>query len=207
MSFCPLGLRTVFVLSSMAAALPLQAAPDTVDGAPPDKIFRHRIDPRPVSGQLVIDGYPMPFPAGSYVDGAQQASPAVYGGVFYFPPTTLQSPINGLGLVTLSLQLFHRGSTYNPIVGTNLAGIQMDNVYLQLYSATVSGIPVPLGSDCSFGPVVLGATGTWNSSFATMSGNEIVIPPVPAGACSGYGTTLNDAIAGSNNSVTITIGF
>ena len=109
--------------------------------------------------------------------------------------------------MTLNVQLHHRGTTYNPLVANNVAGVQLDNVYLQLYSATVSGIPVALGSDCQFGPIVLGATGTWNASAATMSGGGIVIPPVPATACSGYGTTLNNSIAGSNNSVTITIAL
>jgi hypothetical protein len=192
-----------------AAALPLQAFADVdaVEGTPPDKIFRHKMDPRPVSGQFVINGFPMPFPAGSFVNGAQQASPAVYGGVFYFPQTTLQSNVNGLGMVVLTVQLFHNGSTYNPFVAPSVAGIQMDNVYLKLYSATVSGVPVSLGNDCNFGPITFGATGTWNATTATMTGGQIVIPPVPPTACSGYGATLNNSIAGSNNTVTITIGL
>ncbi|WP_257388331.1 hypothetical protein [Tahibacter caeni] len=189
----------------LCAVLPLQAETDTVDGALPDRIFRHRIEGQPVSGEFVINGFPMPFPAGSHANGAQQASPAVYAGRFYFPASTLQSNINGLGFVTLNLQLQHRGTTYNPLVANNVAGVQLDGVYLQLFSATVSGIPVSLGSDCVFGPIVLGATGTWNGVVATMSGNGITIPPVPASACSGYGATLNGSIAGSNNAVTMAI--
>jgi len=188
-------------------ALPLQAGTDAVAGSPPDKIFRHRIDGQPVSGQFVINGFPLTFPAGSWANGGQQASPAVYPGSFYFPQTTLQSHVNGLGFVTLNVQLQHRGTTYNPLLANHVAGVQLDNVYLQLYSATVSGIPVALGSDCVFGPIVLGATGSWNAAAATMSGGGIVIPPVPATACSGYGTTLNNSIAGSNNTVTITIAL
>ena len=134
------------------AALPLQA--QTL----PDRIFRHRMEPRPVSGQFVINGFPMPFPSGSIANGAQQASPGVYSGVLYFPPSSLQSNVNGLGMVTLTLQLIHLGSTYNPMTAPNVAGIQMDNVYLQLQSATVSGVPVALGSDCIYGPMVIGVT-------------------------------------------------
>ncbi len=189
------------------AALPLQAETGAPEGTLPDKIFRHRIDGQPVSGQFVINGFPMAFPAASWANGAQQASPAVYTGSFYFSATTLQSNVNGLGFVTLNVQLHHRGTTYNPLLANNVAGVQLDNVYLQLYSATVGSIPVSLGSDCLFGPIVLGATGSWNSVAATMSGGGIVIPPVPATACSGYGTTLNNSIAGSNNSVTITIAL
>ncbi|WP_313915053.1 hypothetical protein [Tahibacter sp.] len=184
------------------AALPLQA--QTL----PDRIFRHRMEPRPVSGQLVINGFPMPFPSGSIANGAQQASPGVYSGVLYFPPSSVQSNVNGLGMVTLTLQLIHLGSTYNPIVAPNVAGIQMDNVYLQLQSATVSGVPVALGSDCIYGPIVIGVTGTWNASAETMSGGGITIPPIAnSAACAGFATTLNNSIAGTNNSATITITF
>lgn len=184
------------------AALPLQA--QTL----PDRIFRHRMEPRPVTGQFVINGFPMPFPSGSIANGAQQASPGVYSGVLYFPPTTMQGNINGLGMVTLNAQLIHLGSTYNPMTAPNVAGIQMDNVYLRLDSATVSGVPVALGSDCNYGPITLGATGTWNASNETMSGGGIVIPPIANGsACAGFANTLNNSIAGSNNSVTITIAF
>lgn len=185
----------------LAAALPLQAQ------TPPDKIFRHKIDGRPVSGQFVINGYPMTFPNGSFADGAQQASPAVYGGIFYFPPATFQSNVNGLGMVVLNTQLFHRGTTTNALTSPSTAAIQMTNVYLHLYSATVSGVPVPLGNDCVFGPILFSAQGTWSAASATMSGNNITIPPVPPTACNGYASTLNNAIAGSNNSVTIAIGL
>jgi hypothetical protein len=197
------ALAVVLVL----AALPLHAQTEATQGTPPDRIFRHYIEGRPVSGQFVINGFPMAFPAGSFVNGAQQASPSVYGGVFYFPPSTVQSNVNGLGMVTLNSQLLHLGSTYNPVIAPNVAGVQMDNVYLQLQSATVSGVPVALGSDCIYGPIVLGATGTWNASAANMSGGGIVIPPVPTTACAGFGGTLNNSIAGSNNSVTINIAF
>jgi len=182
--------------------LPLQA--QTL----PDRIFRHRMEGRPVSGQLVINGFPMPFPSGSIANGAQQASPGVYGGVLYFPPSSVQSNVNGLGMVTLNSQLIHLGSTYNPISAPNIAGIQMDNVYLHLQSATVSGVPVALGSDCNYGPIVLGATGTWNASTETMTGSGITIPPIAnSAACAGFANTLNNSIAGSNNSVTIAITF
>lgn len=183
----------------LAVAMPLQAQSD--------KIFRHKIDGRPVSGQLVVDGYPMTFPNGSFADGAQQASPAVYGGIFYFPPQSFQSNVNGLGMVVLNTQLFHRGTTNNQLSSPATASIQMTNVYLHLYSATVSGFPVPLGNDCVFGPILFAAQGTWSAASATMSGNNITIPPVPPTACNGYASTLNDAIAGSNNSVTIAIGL
>jgi hypothetical protein len=184
------------------AALPLQA--QTL----PDRIFRHRMEPRPVSGQLVINGFPMPFPSGSIANGAQQASPGVYGGVLYFPPTSMQGNINGLGMVTLYAQLIHLGSTWNPMTAPNVAGIQMDNVYLRLDSATVSGFPVALGSDCIYGPILIGISGTWNASNETMSGGGITIPPIAnSAACAGYANTLNNSIAGSNNTVTITIAF
>jgi hypothetical protein len=196
-----------FVLSLLlcCAVPPLQAQVDLTEGTLPDKIFRHGIEGRPVTGQLVVNGYPMPFPAGSYAGGAQQASPGVYGGRFYFPPSTLQSNVNGLGLVTLNTQLVHQGVTSNSLVLPEQAGIQMTDVYLRLTSATVSGVPVSLGSDCSFGPILISAQGIWNISAAAMSGSPITIPPVAANACGGYATTLNNSIAGSNNSVSIVI--
>lgn len=183
----------------LAVAMPLQAQSD--------KIFRHKIDGRPVSGQFVINGFPMPFPAGSFADGAQQASPAVYGGIFYFPPSTLQSNVNGLGMVTLNTQLFHRGTTNHALTSPSTASIQMTNVYLHLYSATVSGIPVSLGNDCVYGPILFAAQGSWNAASTTMTGSNITIPPVPPTACSGYASTLNNSIAGSNNTVTITVAL
>lgn len=197
-----------FRVQSALAAFLLFAALPLLAQTPPDRIFRHRMEPRPVSGQFVINGFPMPFPSGSIANGAQQASPGVYGGVLYFPPSTLQSNVNGLGMVTLNLQLIHLGSTWNPMTAPNVAGIQMDNVYLRLDSATVSGIPVALGSDCIYGPILIGISGTWNASNETMSGGGITIPPIAnSAACAGYANTLNNSIAGSNNSATITIAF
>ncbi len=197
-----------FRVQSALAAFLLFAALPLLAQTPPDRIFRHRMEPRPVSGQFVINGFPMPFPAGSIANGAQQASPGVYSGVLYFPPSTLQSNVNGLGMVTLNLQLIHLGSTWNPMTAPNVAGIQMDNVYLRLDSATVSGIPVALGSDCIYGPILIGISGTWNASNETMSGGGITIPPIAnSAACAGYANTLNNSIAGSNNSATITIAF
>lgn len=192
----------------LCAALPVHALDKFVsdpDGTLPDKIFRHGIEGRPVTGQFVVNGYPMPFPNGSFVGGAQQASPGLYGGRFYFPPSTLQSNVNGLGLVTLNTQLVHQGFSDNPLVLPEFASIQMADVYLRLTAATVSGIPVSLGNDCNFGPILINAQGIWNISAAAMSGNNISIPPVPPTACGGYGTTLNNSIAGSNNSVSIVI--
>lgn len=188
-----------------AAALPVLAQSEASEGTPPDKIFRGRIDGLPVTGQFVVNGFPMPFPAGSHAAGAQQATPGVYGGRFYFPPSTLQSNVNGLGLVTLNTQLVHQGVTTNSLTLPESASIQMTEVYLRLTSATVSGVPVSLGSDCNFGPILINAQGIWNISAAAMSGNAITIPPVPSNACGGYGTTLNNSIAGSNNSVSIVI--
>lgn len=193
------------VLPLLFTVMPVQAQTDATTGTLPDKIFRHRIDGRPVSGQFVINGFPMAFPAGSFVDGAQQASPATYGGIFYFPPATFQSNVNGLGLVTLNTQLTHSGTTSNPLSSPSTAGIQMTNVYLRLQSATVSGVPVALGNDCVFGPILFSAQGSWNAASANMSGSQITIPPVAGNACAGFATTLNNSIAGSNNTVTINI--
>ena len=41
-----------------------------------------------------------------------------------------------------------------------------------------------------------------------MSGGGITIPPIAnSAACAGFANTLNNSIAGTNNSVTITIAF
>lgn len=200
--------RNIVSLSALllcAVTLPALAQSEASEGSLPDRIFRSRIDGLPVTGQLVVNGFPMPFPAGSHVGGAQQASPGVYGGRFYFPPSTLQSNVNGLGLVTLNTQLVHQGTTSNTLALPEQAGIQLTDVYLRLTSATVSGVPVSLGSDCNFGPILINAQGVWNISAAAMSGNSVTIPPVPSTACAGFGTTLNNSIAGSNNSVSIVI--
>jgi hypothetical protein len=190
----------------LLATGPAAAFDTTPDGTLPDRIFRQLFEGRPVSGQLVIKGYPMAFPPNSHVNGAHQASPATYVGRFWFPSSTLQSNVNGLGMVTLNTQLIHLASSSNPIAAPNVASIQVNDVYLHLMSATVSGIPVSLGNDCIFGPIQLNAQGSWNVSQATMSGNAVTIPPAPANACGGYASTLNNSIAGNtNNSVTINI--
>ncbi|TDR38223.1 hypothetical protein DFR29_12223 [Tahibacter aquaticus] len=199
--------RTTVLLAALLLAGTVQAQFDATTGTPPDRLFRHGIDGRPVSGQIVVNGYPMPFPAGSYVNGAQQASPAVYGGQFSFPASTLQSNVNGLGLVTLTTRLQNMSGSYNPLVGGNLAGLQIYDVYLQLQSATVSGIPVSLGSDCRFGPFLVSAQGSWNATTATVSETGFTIPPVAPTACNGYGATLSNSIAGSNNSITVNIAL
>ena len=176
----PRRLAAVLLTALLLAAGQAAASDTAPDGTPPDRIFRQLFEGRPVSGQLVVRGYPMPFPAGSHVNGAQQASPAVYGGRFWFPPSTLQSNVNGLGLVTLNTQLVHLGTSYNPLVGGNTAGIQVYDVYLHLISATVSGFPVSLGNDCIFGPMTLNAQGSWNAATVEVSRSSGGQPSSPA---------------------------
>jgi hypothetical protein len=199
--------RAALLSLLLSAAAPLLAQTESPEGALPDRMFRWGFDGRPVSGQLVVNGFPMPMPSGSHVHGSHQPTPGVYDGTFYFPSSTLQSNVNGLGLVTLTVQLLHQGLSSTSMVAGGTAGQQLTDLYLQLQSATVSGVPVALGSDCKFGPIFVSVPGSWNATTMTATGNGITIPPVAAGTCAGFSSTLNNSIAGSNNSITINISL
>lgn len=171
-----------------------------------DYIFRHGIDRRVVTGTMTINGYPMPVPSGAGVNGAHIAGAGSYGGGFYFPSSSFTAPINGLGMVTLTVQWIHLGSSTSQFFDNTTATIGVNEMYFDLQSAVVSGTPVPL-SNCSFGPVTWNLGGTWNNTYTQASQTGFVIPPKQASACSGFGTQISNAVAGSNNSVTLSINI
>jgi len=186
-----------FLLAMLGTAtLPAQAG---------DYIFRYGLDPRAVTGSLTINGYTMAVPANSYVNGAHAPSDGTYGGMFFFPTSTLQSTIQGLGPVTLTVQLVHQGTSSSVFYPNTTATIGLSQLYLHLQSATVSGFPVSLGSDCIFGPITLATNGSWNTAYAQAAQSGYTIPPVAPTACAGYGTQISNSVATSNNSVTLAI--
>ena len=186
------------VLSALAL---LAASESAIAG---DFIFRYGMEPRSVSGTTTVNGYPMPLPAGSSINGPHAPSAGTYGGLLYFPSQSFTAPIQGLGTVTLTVQWIHLGTSnanYFENTGVTMSANQM---YLDLQSAIVSGTPVPL-SNCRFGPVTWNMAGAWNTSYAQVSQNGFTIPPRQSSDCSGFGTPISNSIAGSNNSVTLVI--
>ena len=186
---------------ALLALAPLAASAPAFAG---DYIFRYGNEPRAVTGSVTVNGFPMPVPSGAGVNGAHIAGSGSYGGTFYFPSQSFTAPINGLGMVTLTVQWIHLGTSSSQFLDNTSASIGVTQMYFDLQSAVVGGTPVPL-SNCAFGPVAWNLAGTWNSTTAQASQTGFVIPPKQASDCSGFGTPISNAIAGSNNSVTLSI--
>ena len=175
-----------------AAALCALAAAGTA--AAGDYIYRYSFEPRPVTGSTTVNGYPMPFPNGASVNGAHAPSSGTYGGPFYFPTQTLQAPINGLGMVTLTVQWVHLGTSSAQYLDNTSATVTVNQMYLELQTAVVSGVPVPL-SNCMFGPITWNTSGSWNVSYSHSTQTGFTIPPVGPTDCSGYGSTISNSVA------------
>lgn len=185
----------VLAAASFAVAGPASAG---------DFIFRNGIEPRAVTGTMTINGFPMPVPSGAGVSGSHIAGSGTYGGKFYFPSASFTAPINGLGVVTLTVQWIHLGTSASQFFDNTTATVGVTEMYFNLQSAVVSGTPVPL-SNCAFGPVTWSLVGTWNATTAQASQTGFVIPPLQGSNCSGFGTQISNSIAGSNNSVNLSI--
>jgi hypothetical protein len=155
----------------------------------------------PVSGTITVNGNAGALPAGGVFGPSSYdaASGAIALGAFSFPQATT-SFSSTLGLVVVTYQLSQTNMSSGQVASDGVAALTDATMKLQVIHVTISGIPVPVGT-CVFQPIDVALTGTGSAAGLDLSDSGFVIPPVAPTDCGGYGNDINNAIAGSNNSI------
>ncbi len=159
----------------------------------------------PVTGTLSIDGSPSALPAGgSFGDSTYDSvSGALSAGAFSLPTSTVSFSTQ-LGTVVATYQLIQTNTSTGTVGSDSVASLTLAQMKLTITSATLNGFPVSLGT-CVFQPIDWFLAGTASSTGMQLDDPDFTIPPVAASDCAGYGTTINNAIAGSSKSISLTL--
>jgi hypothetical protein len=160
----------------------------------------------PVSGSITVNGTEGPLPAGGEFVGSSydEASGEIGAGVFEFPVATVDfdSPV---GAVTATYELTQADSSSGHVDADGIAGLTSASMQLRVISAFIGGlVPIPIGNDCVFWPIVFELDGTGSSAGLDL-GDSFTIPEVAADACGGFGAEINEGIAGDTNSIELQI--
>jgi hypothetical protein len=158
----------------------------------------------PATGQFTVDNYPAPFAAGSMLNGGVDARNGNLQGRLALSPVQLQDIATGLGFITLRAQMWQDGSGGGAVTAGN-ANYTANNLFLRLQHATINGAPVDLGGNCQFGPITWALAGNADASDIDLMQASFAIPPVSPTACNNFGAQLSSVVAGSDNSVTLSL--
>ena len=155
----------------------------------------------PVTGTLSVNGNTGNLPTGGVFAGSayDSASGTIAAGAFTFPSSTISFP-SDFGTVVVTYELSQTDTSTGSVDADGVAVLSDAAMSLNVTHVTVSGFPVDVGT-CVLAPVVIPLAGTASSSGLDLSASAFTIPPVAANACGGNGTQINNAVAGSNNSM------
>ena len=161
----------------------------------------------PVSGSITVNGTEAPLPAGGAFVGSSydEVSGEIGAGVFEFPVATVDfdSPV---GAVTATYELTQADSSSGQVDADGIAGLTIASMQLRVISAFIGGlVPIPVGDDCVFWPIVIELDGTGSSVGLDLADAAFTIPEVAADACGGFGAEINAGIAGGTNSIELQI--
>lgn len=159
----------------------------------------------PASGEFTVDSYPAPLAAGSRLDGDVAFETGLLEGRFALAPAQLQDIATGVGFITLRTQMWQNGRGTGQVAVNNTATLAANELYLRLQHATVNGSPVDIGGNCQFGPIQWTLAGNADANSVDLTQASYTIPPGATNACNGFGAQFNSIIAGSDNSVTISL--
>jgi hypothetical protein len=101
--------------------------------------------------------------------------------------------------------MWHNGGGIGQVAANNTAQLTANDLYLRLQYATVNGNPVDIGGDCQFGPIQWALAGNADANSVDLTQASYTIPPGAPTACNGFGAQFNAIIAGSDNSVTLSL--
>ena len=161
----------------------------------------------PVSGSITVNGTTGPLPSGGEFAGSSYdvASGEIGAGAFEFPQATIEfdSP---LGPVTATYELSQVNTSTGQVDFDGVAGLTSASMRLHVLSAFLGGlVPIPIGNDCVFAPIVFGLDGTGSAAGLELADAAFTIPEIESSACGGNGDAINDGIAGSSNSIELQI--
>ena len=161
----------------------------------------------PVSGSITVNGTVGPLPAGGEFTGSSydEVTGDIGAGAFEFPQATIDfdSPV---GAVTATYELTQTNTSSGQVEADGIAGVTSASMRLRVISAFIGGlVPIPIGNDCVFAPIVFGLDGTGSSTGLDLADAAFTIPEVAADACGGFGADINEGIAGGTNSIELQI--
>lgn len=157
----------------------------------------------PVTGSITVNGNARALPSGgvfgpsSYDNGTG----VIATGAFTFPQST--TSFNSVaGTVVVTYLLSQTNTSSGQVATDGIAALSATTLKLQVIAATVGVIPIDVGT-CVFAPIDLVLDGTGSAAGLDLADSSFVIPQVGPTDCGTYGSEINNAIAGSNNSMQI----
>ena len=155
----------------------------------------------PVTGSISINGNPGTLPTGGTFGNStyDAATGAITAGRFTFPQSTTSFD-SQLGPIVVTYQLSQTDTSTGQVAAGGAAGLTSAAMELDVLSITISGIPVAVGT-CVFQPIVLALTGTGATAGLDLADSGYTIPQVAATDCGDYGSYIDNALAGSNNTI------
>jgi len=153
----------------------------------------------PVTGTISVNGNLGDLPAGvSFGPSDYDAETgAISAAAFTFPPSTAS-----FGAVVAHYQLTQTNTSDGQVAGDGTAALSMADMQLSVVSVTISGFPVDVGT-CVLQPLELSLGGSASAAGLDLADPAFTIPTVGASDCGGHGSQINDAVAGSNNSIAL----
>lgn len=157
----------------------------------------------PLSGTISVAGQSGALPAGGAFAGSDYdpTTGAIAAGIFTFPQatTTYSSP---LGPVVVVYQLSQTDQSSGQVAADGVAMLTPSTLRLQVISASSTLGPINVGT-CVFEPIEVELGGIGSSAGLDLSDPGFTIPPVGASDCGGFGSQINQAIAGDDNSIVL----
>ena len=155
----------------------------------------------PLTGTITGNANPGALPDGSLFRNSSYdgATGAIASGTFSFPQTTTTFS-STFGPVVVTYQLSQTNTSSGQVVADGVAALTDATMKLQVIHVTVGGILFGVGI-CVFQPIDVLLVGTGSATALDLADSGFVIPPVAPADCGNNGTTINNAIAGSNNSM------
>lgn len=157
-----------------------------------------------VTGTITVNGNPGALPAGgTFGDSTYNATTgALSSGKFTFPQATTTFHSDSLGVdVTVTYQVSQTNTSTGQVATDGVAALTQAQLKLKAISAVVGFVPVSFGETCIFQPIDVDLAGTGAASGLDLADSGFAIPTVAPTDCNGYGTQVNNGLAGSNNSL------
>ncbi|MFI4953915.1 MAG: hypothetical protein ACHP7M_12310 [Burkholderiales bacterium] len=159
----------------------------------------------PVSGTISVNGNPGTLPSGGSFgpnSSYDAASGAIAAGRFMFPVATTTFHSDALGVdVTVTYQLSQTNTSTGQVAGDGVAALTQAQLKLKAISALVGFVPISFGETCIFQPIDLALAGSGAASGLDLADTGFTIPQVAPTDCGGWGSQINNGIAGTNNSL------
>ena len=154
-----------------------------------------------VTGTVTFNGNSGALPGGGTFGNStyDTATGALSSGKFTFPQATTTVPVSGFGNVDVTYQLSQTNTSTALIAPDGIAAMSAVQAKLQIISTS---LPISI-TPCVFEPIPLEFAGTGSSAGLDLADAAFTIPPAPVGNCGLVRDQINNAIAGSNNSMQV----